>query len=126
MAFQGDSFQGDSFQEGLGPPLSPWFETPAFLPPNPQRRRKAYVVKSKSEFAYSPFQQYGWEIQPPQPPHPVPERRAAAAMRGHDGIDQVELPWQNAGWEVQPPQPPQRLSKRAAAIMRGLDGTELP
>ena len=67
------------------------------------------------------------EVQPPQPPHPVPERKAAAVMRGDDGNQAQQIQWFNETWEIQPPQPPHPIPERkAAGVMRGDDGNEAP
>ena len=39
-------------------------------------------------FTFSGFQPYGWETQPPQPPHRRPER-AASVLKGDDGIEGI-------------------------------------
>jgi hypothetical protein len=67
-----------------------------------------------------PFAQWrnvGWEVQPVQPPHPSPERRAASWLRADDGTQYPFLRWLNSGWEIQPPQPPHPRPERAAAIV---------
>lgn len=77
----------------------------------------------------SPFVRWfvtGWEVQPPQPPYPRPER-SGAIMVGDPGDENVfsfiQLP-PTDGWEI--PWPFAKLSPayRAAAWMHGDDGNE--
>lgn len=71
-----------------------------------------------------PFRE-GWAVQPPQPPHPKPER-GGAFMPKEDGIEApfIFIPpgvGNIAGWEVQPPQPPNptRVGARMGALLPG-------
>ena len=75
----------------------------------------------KSNMAFN----IGGFIQPWQPPHPAPEKRAAAIMPREDGIELPFTNWENAGWEIQPVQPPHpHPEQRAGAIMPRDDGME--
>jgi hypothetical protein len=75
-------------------------------------------IKGQSGFAFfTPFVPMGWAVQPPQPPHPRPER-AGAVARGDDGTEAayvfvapVTVPW---GHELTL-QPPHPRFERAAA-----------
>lgn len=69
----------------------------------------------------------GYEVQPPQPPHPHPEMRSAAIMPKDDGSELPEIKWLNSGWEVQPIQPPHyKPEQHFAAFIPKDDGSELP
>jgi hypothetical protein len=74
----------------------------------------------------------GWEVQPPQPPHPRPERFGSIAPK-EDGIEAafVLIPSGSTfrlGWDVQSFQPPNaniaKQNIRAGGTMRGIDGTD--
>src|SRR5208282_347632 len=69
-----------------------------------------------------PPHQYGWEVQPPQPPHPRPEKSGALA-RGDDG-NEAPIQFQKYGWELQPVQPPHLRSEKSGAISTGDNGIE--
>ena len=71
------------------------------------------------------WQNVGFEIQPPPPPHVFKERRGAITPK-EDGIEQILINWQNAGWEVQSVQPPHRRPERNASIIPKEDGIEIP
>lgn len=47
----------------------------------------------------------GGQVQTWQPPHPRSER-AAAILRGDDGVQAAQINWPNFGWEIQSVQPP--------------------
>jgi hypothetical protein len=55
---------------------------------------------------------WGWDIQPPPPPHPV---RRGQGLAGIDAIEFSYLQWRNWGWEVQPYQPPHPIWKSPTA-----------
>ena len=97
---------------------------------SPQLRRPNlatyYATRGRSEFGvFVPILPMGWEVQPPQPPHPHPEQRAAGIMRGDDGIQSAMVRVLREGWEIQPPQPPFAPKPiRFGAVARGDDGTQ--
>lgn len=101
----------------------------------PTRRGAALEPDTRHDPAFAalivPFRE-GWAIQPYQPQHLTPEKRAGAVMRGDDGTQNIFRAnltpdiWA-AAWAVQPPQPraPAMLPARlAAALMRGDDGNQ--
>lgn len=98
------------------------------MPAMPPTRQRVSATKGKSEFAiYYPFLPMGWEVQPPPPPHPTPERRAAGIMRGDDGTEFTEINFVPQGWSVQHVQPPHRAPEvKFAALARGDDGNQFP
>ena len=69
----------------------------------------------------------GWEVQPPQPPHPRPER-TASIMFGNAGIEALYIfvppGFMPDGWEVLPALAYHVRFDRGAALMRGHDGTD--
>jgi hypothetical protein len=83
------------------------------------RAAAAAATMRGDDGVYGPLQRWfnaGWEVQPVQPPHPSPERKAASWLRADDGTQYPLLRWLNAGWDVQHPQPPHPRPERAAAI----------
>jgi hypothetical protein len=68
----------------------------------------------------------GYEVQPVQPPHPTPEKRAAATMRGDDGTQAALINWINTGAEVRPPQPPHPQPEKSGALATGDSGIYAP
>jgi hypothetical protein len=58
----------------------------------------------------------GWEIAPPQPPHPRRER-AGALLRGIDGTDGRKIVQFPNGWEPVLFWPPHPRPERSGAIM---------
>lgn len=73
------------------------------------------------------WQNTGWEIIPPQPPHPFQEKRFGAIAPKEDGIEFPLINWKNTGWEITPPQPPHPFQeKRFGAIAPKEDGIETP
>lgn len=65
----------------------------------------------------APSTAFGWSIQYFDLPHPTPERRAGAIMRGDDGgISAIYANWNNAGWEVQSWQSQHPRPERGGAV----------
>jgi hypothetical protein len=91
------------------------------------------ISRVEEETPPSPWLNVGWEIQPPQPPHPRPEK-FGATIGGDPGTEFTEIRWQNSGWEIQSVQPANpattNLSRSnrlaASSFARGDDGTEFP
>ena len=128
--FQGNAFEGDAFQAGPGIASWGWEAQGAqsvgivYGGANKPRRGGAVRQRVGASF-FQPWVNAGWEVQPPQPPHPKPERSAAIA-RGDDGNQGTFNFWKNAGWEVQPPQPPHPRPERSAAVAPHDDGITSP
>lgn len=86
-----------------------------------------FGIEGSSDFASFSFLPYGWEIAPPQSPHPRPERGAPVIV-SEPGIEAKFVPppptvW---AWEVAPFQPPAFTRKTFAGMIRGQDGTDFP
>jgi hypothetical protein len=73
-------------------PIVNWGFDP-FLPlfsKNPKIAQRYPGTRGKSVFAIFPnFYPFGFEVQPVQPPHRTPEKRAAAVMPKEDGIENI-------------------------------------
>ena len=84
-----------------------------------QRRTRASVDRGYELItSFPPVWTSGWEIQPPQPPHPRRER-AGTFMRGPDGTEsRLIVPFQN-GWESVLLWPPHPRPERAGGVMLG-------
>jgi hypothetical protein len=81
-------------------------------------------IKGKAEFAiFPPWQNVGFEVQPPQPPAKPARKPIGAIAPKEDGIEWPLIVWQNVGFEVQSVQPPAFRAKRAG-IMPREDGIE--
>jgi hypothetical protein len=68
-------------------------------------RRTPRTVDSDNRGPVQPFSLWvndGWEVQPPQPPHPAPEKRFAGLARGDDGVSAPFTFSPNYGWQPQP------------------------
>jgi hypothetical protein len=85
------------------PPMVGWEIAPPVLRAWPTAQQRWSGRRGSSQFGvFSPFQPYGWEIPPPQPPHPRPER-SGAIMPSELGIEArfvftpTTLTW---GWET--------------------------
>jgi hypothetical protein len=63
----------------------------------------------------------GWHIQPPQPPHPRPEK-LAALVGGDPGHYDIQRIFFQFGWPIQPPQPPHPRPEKFAALTGGDPG----
>ncbi len=115
-----------------------WEQQTGFQLPNPATRnlalnnRYAAAILRGDDGTEAPqinFVAHGWPVQPPQPPHPRPEK-AGTLFGGDPGHWDIQRVFFQFGWPVQPWQPPSpgtgnlALQNRAAAIMRGDDGTQ--
>jgi hypothetical protein len=90
-------------------------EVPQPQPPHPRPEKSGAVAFGDHghQYVFYPqaiFYQWGWDVQPPQPPNPVktPQVRAAAIMPRNDGNQGTFTFWRNFGWMVQPHQPQHR------------------
>jgi hypothetical protein len=127
--FKSPEFGDSGIERPFIPPTPPavWWDMQAWQP-----RHKWYAAPEYGdqgiEFPFIYWRNFGWEIQPPQPPSAalIHGRMAGGLMRGDDGNQATYIFWLPVGWEVQPPQPPSSslIHARAGAIMRGDDGTE--
>jgi hypothetical protein len=95
----------------------------------PQNRGPAAIMRGLdgTDPPFSQWYNFGWEVQPPQPPAfaSLHARMGAGFMLGDSGTEQIQI---NApppfGWLVQPWQPPSQaiITARAGAVMLGDSG----
>ena len=72
------------------------------------------------------FYPTGFEVQPFQPPHRMPERGGGTYPRGDEGIEFPLINFYPTGYEIQPPQPPHPKPERSGSVMRGDDPSAYP
>jgi len=77
------------------------------------------------EASYINWKNFGWEIQPVQPPHRQPEIKASSFLRGDDGTEFPFIKFLPYSWEIQPPPPPHTpRPEKVGSILKGDDGTQ--
>jgi hypothetical protein len=90
----------------------------------------AFFRQTRSRFAalqgpqpidarYERWVNYGWPIQPLQPPHRAPEQKGAGIFVGDVGSYDVLRRWFYMGWEIPPFQPPHRAPEWKAGSILG-------
>jgi hypothetical protein len=106
------------------------WEIAPFQPSHPRPERSGAIptgdqgTQARFVFVTPPFTVLGWDIPSFQPPHRAPEFKAAALLRGDDGIQSQFIRWFNMGWEIPPYQPQHPRFERAGSIMVGHQGTD--
>lgn len=104
-----------------------WFET-NYVFPRKNFARAAAILKGDdgTQGTYYRWFDYGFHIQPWQPPTPTARWEKQAAMVGGDPGNQARFEvFRNRGWEIQPWQPPNyRQRFDASAIFEGDDGNQ--
>jgi hypothetical protein len=122
---------GDSGIEApfIPPAVPTWGFEFTFQPPY-QRRKLSTAIEDGAEGVYTKWQNFGWEVQSPQPPNPWTANlgqnnvRSAALVGGDSGIEARLINFFPAGWEVQSVQPPHPRSERSGALAIGDSGIE--
>ncbi len=119
-----DSYVFDPNVFSACPPFVPWQYDQAIqiTHPHPKHPAGAVAPWSNIDAKFERFYPYGWPIQPPQPPHPRPERFGALAPWLN--IDAKFEQFYPHGWPIQPPQPPHPRPEKYGALARGDDGTQ--
>lgn len=121
------NYQQYGLIEELPPvPLNWGFEPIAIVQVRQPRERRGAFLRGDdgNQDIFRRFFDYGFHVQPWQPPHPPREKRPGAIMRGDDGNQDIFRRFFDYGFHIQPWQPPQfgnAIRKLFAAFTKDRD-----